>query len=99
MRQARLMPDKSEGEVVAHCLSRCEWVFKVQDRQDPACLKFVEMLRKQEEFTGVRVLTYTLMSNHFHLLLEQPRDTGGLFREMCVIGWPQLCVRASRNPA
>jgi len=31
-----------------------------------------KILRNQEAFTGVRVVTYCLMSNHFHLLLEVP---------------------------
>ena len=33
---------------------------------------FRRILRNQETFTGVRVVTYCLMSNHFHLLLEVP---------------------------
>jgi putative transposase len=37
---------------------------------------FRRILRNQEAFTGVRVITYCLMSNHFHLLLEVPdRET------------------------
>jgi len=34
--------------------------------------KFVEILRKVEVFCGVRVLTYCVMSNHFHLLVHVP---------------------------
>lgn len=30
------------------------------------------LIRKVEAFTGVRVLTYALMTNHIHLLLEEP---------------------------
>jgi len=33
---------------------------------------FVSILRKLEAFLDVRVLTYCIMSNHFHLLLEVP---------------------------
>jgi putative transposase len=33
---------------------------------------FRRILRNQEAFSGVRVVTYCLMSNHFHLLLEVP---------------------------
>jgi REP element-mobilizing transposase RayT len=33
--------------------------------------RFVEWMRKVEAFCGVRVLTWTLMSNHFHLLLQE----------------------------
>lgn len=30
------------------------------------------LIRRIEGFTGVRVLTYSVMTNHFHLLLEEP---------------------------
>ncbi len=33
---------------------------------------FVEMMRMYEEFCGIKVLSYCVMSNHFHLLLEIP---------------------------
>ena len=34
--------------------------------------KFRTLMRMQEKFTGCRVLSYCLMDNHFHLLLEVP---------------------------
>ena len=48
---------KLEGRAFYHCISR------VVDRR---------IVRKLETFTGVRVVTYCLMGNHFHLLLEVP---------------------------
>jgi putative transposase len=42
-------------------------VFEARDKEI-----FRKILRSQEAFTGVRVVTYCLMSNHFHLLLEVP---------------------------
>jgi REP element-mobilizing transposase RayT len=33
---------------------------------------FRGMMRRAEAFCGVRVLTYAVMSNHFHLLVEVP---------------------------
>ena len=46
-------------------------VFEPKDKEI-----FRKILRNQEAFTGVRVVTYCLMSNHFHLLLEVPdRET------------------------
>ena len=42
-------------------------VFKAREKE-----VFRKILRNQEAFTGVRVVTYCLMSNHFHLLLEVP---------------------------
>jgi len=35
---------------------------------------FRKTMRGLEHLTGVRILTYCLMSNHFHLLLEVPAD-------------------------
>ncbi len=34
---------------------------------------FVQMMRKYERFYGVRVMTYCVMSNHFHILVEVPK--------------------------
>ncbi len=42
-------------------------VFKAREKE-----VLRKILRNQEAFTGVRVVTYCLMSNHFHLLLEVP---------------------------
>jgi len=60
-----------------HCVSR------VVDRQfvlgDVEREHFRMLMRMQENFTGCRVLSYVIMSNHFHLLLEvPPRPVGGL---------------------
>ena len=35
--------------------------------------RLVEILREYEEFCGVRILTYCVMSNHFHVLVEVPK--------------------------
>jgi REP element-mobilizing transposase RayT len=37
--------------------------------------KFRALMRMQEKFTGCRALSYCLMDNHFHLLLEVPTMT------------------------
>ena len=34
---------------------------------------FLRLMRRLEKFMGVRVLTYCIMSNHFHVLLEVPK--------------------------
>ncbi|MFM2241745.1 MAG: Transposase like, partial [Verrucomicrobiota bacterium] len=34
--------------------------------------RFRTLMRMTEDFTGCRVLSYCLMSNHFHILLEVP---------------------------
>ena len=58
------------GTTYHHCISR------VVDRRiifhAPEKEAFRSILRKLETFTGVRVATYCLMGNHFHLLLEVP---------------------------
>jgi putative transposase len=51
-----------------HCVSRVvdgQFVFGALQQE-----RFVELMREYEEFCQVKVLTYCVMSNHFHLLLE-----------------------------
>jgi len=84
MRQARI---RGEGLCYYHCLSR------VVDRQfilgDEEREHFVVLMRKLEVFLGLRVVTYAVMSNHFHLLVEEPDratlpplDRDGLLRRL-----------------
>jgi REP element-mobilizing transposase RayT len=47
---------------------------------------FVGLMRRLEAFSGVQVLTYCLMSNHFHLLVRVPGDRPDLSDE-------ELCER------
>ncbi len=54
-----------------HCLSRVvdrRFVFNAPERET-----FRRFLREYAAFCGVRVLTWCILSNHFHLLLEIPR--------------------------
>ncbi len=45
--------------------------------------KFRTLMRMQENFTGCRVLSYCLMDNHFHILVEVPlMSEGGLPEEV-----------------
>ena len=71
MRLPRLKAPADLPVAYYHCLSR------VVDRQfvlgDPEREKFVELLRQYEAFCQVRVITYCVMSNHFHVLLEIPQ--------------------------
>jgi putative transposase len=53
-----------------HCVSRVvdrNFVFGAHERD-----VFRKILRQVESFSGVRVLTWTILSNHFHVLLEVP---------------------------
>ena len=57
-----------------YCLYRC--TSRVVDRQFVLGREqkdvFVRMMRKYEDFCGVRVISCCIMSNHFHLLVEVP---------------------------
>jgi putative transposase len=58
------------GAAWYHCVSRVvdrRIVFGAGEKE-----VFRSILRKLERFCGVRVATYCLMGNHFHLLLEVP---------------------------
>jgi putative transposase len=56
--------------VFYHCISRVvdrKLVFGPDEKE-----KFRTFMRMQENFTGCRVVSYCLMSNHIHLLVEVP---------------------------
>ncbi len=72
MRQARIKILPAESEAAYHCVTRTvngEWLF-----DDVA----KEILRRQiwqvADFCGVQIVTYAIMSNHFHVLLNVPRQ-------------------------
>ena len=84
MRHARV---KTEGTGCYHVVSRIvDRAFKLDDGKKEI---FLKMMRKAEAFSGVRVLTYAVMSNHFHLLVEVPErgEVGGaeLLRRMTAL--------------
>jgi len=68
MRTARL---KADGEGYYHCMSR------IMERQmrlgETEKEKFRVLLRQMAAFCGVNVITYAVMGNHFHLLIEVPK--------------------------
>ena len=51
-----------------HCISRIAGGEHLLGRNEKAV--FRNMLRKQAAFCGVKVLTFAIMSNHFHLLVR-----------------------------
>ena len=69
--------DSRTKPVIYHCISRVvgrQLVLEVDEREH-----FRMLMRICEKFTGCRVLSYCLMSNHFHLLLEvPPMPVGGI---------------------
>jgi putative transposase len=73
MRKARWLANwqgSTSKPVIYHCISR------VVDRRfvftERECEAFRMFMRMYENFSGCRVLSYCIMSNHFHLLLEVP---------------------------
>jgi putative transposase len=71
MRQARIKVDAGAGVAVYHCMTRTVNGERLFD--DVA----KEVLRKQlwtvARFCGVEVVTYAIMSNHFHVLVRVPQ--------------------------
>lgn len=66
----RLPRIKAEGPGFYHCISRViERRFILQEREKEV---FCTLMRKAEAFCGVRILTYALLSNHFHILVYVP---------------------------
>ncbi|MGL4401677.1 MAG: transposase [Luteolibacter sp.] len=72
--------DSLEKPAIYHCISRVvdrRFVFENAEREH-----FRIFMRMQENFSGCRVLSYCIMSNHFHLLLEvPPMPEGGISDE------------------
>ncbi|MCB1236753.1 MAG: transposase, partial [Verrucomicrobiae bacterium] len=63
MRKARLI--REEGDAFYHCMSRVvdkRFIFNAKEKN-----YFRKWMRKLEAFCGVEVVTFCLMSNHFHL--------------------------------
>ena len=66
---------KAEGRSFYHCISRVvegRLIFGTSGDGGLEAERFVTLMRRLEAFSGVRVLTYVLMANHFHLLCEVP---------------------------
>ncbi len=66
MRTARL---KLNGAYY-HVMNRCalqEFLFDEEEKD-----MFVKMMRRAEFFSGIKILDYCVMNNHFHILLKVP---------------------------
>jgi REP element-mobilizing transposase RayT len=67
MRRKRV---KNDGEGYYHLVSRCafkQFLFQDSDKE-----VFVGMMRRMAAFSGIDILTYCVMSNHFHILVHVP---------------------------
>ncbi len=69
--------DSLTKPAIYHCVSRVvdrRFVFEATERE-----RFRMFMRMYENFSGCRVLSYCIMSNHFHILLEvPPMPLGGI---------------------
>ena len=68
LRRWLLSPQGSNGIGFYHCISRVvdrNFVFGPHERD-----VFCKVLRQVEAFSGLRVITWTILSNHFHVLVE-----------------------------
>jgi len=66
--------DDPEKPVIYHVISRIvdrRFVLGDEEREH-----FKMLMRMYENFSGCRVLSYCIMSNHFHILLEVPPKLG-----------------------
>ncbi len=68
MRRARV---KLDGEAFYHVMSRCALQEHLLTKEVKGM--FLTMLRRAEKFSGVKVLDYCIMDNHFHLLVKVPK--------------------------
>ena len=71
MRFPRIKP---EGQSFFHCISRIvegRFIFG-STRPCSKAEKFITIMRRLEAFSGVRILAYVMMGDHFHLLCEVP---------------------------
>lgn len=71
MRQPRLKAPTDHPVAYYHCVSRIvnrEFVLGDAEKE-----QFGRFLRLYEDFCGLRVVTFCVMSNHFHVLVEVPQ--------------------------
>jgi putative transposase len=72
MRRPRI---KAQGLGFYHCISRSvegRVIFPNSDGASEEGEKFSQLMCKLERFCGVRVLTFVLMSTHYHIVCEVP---------------------------
>ena len=71
MRRARIKGEPEAEVAYYHCVSRIvdrRFVLEAREKEI-----FVRIMRGYEAYCGVRIITFCVMSNHFHILLEVPR--------------------------
>ena len=65
---------KVDGDAYYHVMSRCALqTYLLQDEGGEVKEMFMTILRRAEAFSGVKILNYCIMDNHFHILVFVPK--------------------------
>jgi putative transposase len=89
MRPPRLQAPPGFTLSFHHCISRFvdrRFLFSTKEKK-----VFLGLMRKYERLCGVRVLTYCIMDNHFHVLVAVPQRPEVLPTEEELLGLIQAC--------
>ena len=70
MKRARVKVAAEKGDAVYHCITRTVNGERLLDDVAKEVLR--QQLWQVADFCGVEILTYTIMSNHFHVLVRVP---------------------------
>ena len=71
MRKARLKIAPEVGSAVYHCISRVVNGERLIDDRGKEVLR--KQLRQIADYSGVQIITFAVMTNHFHVLLRVPK--------------------------
>ena len=72
---ARIARIKAEGEAFYHVVSRIANKAFLMNNDEKKEV-FVNMLHRAADFSGIDVITYVVMDNHFHLCVRVPKREG-----------------------
>ncbi len=92
MRRPRLKAPAFLPVAFYHCVSRVvnrDFVLGEEEKD-----KLVEYMRLYERFGGLRVISYCIMSNHFHILVEVPQrpDAAALPDDIGLVAKVRSCL-------
>jgi putative transposase len=66
---------KAQGRSFYHCISRFVhglFIFGTSGSRCAEAEEFLSLMRRWAAFSGIRIVNYVLMANHFHLLCDVP---------------------------
>ena len=94
---------KAQGRGFYHCISRFVhglFIFATSGGYCAEAEEFLSLMRRWAAFTGIRIVDYVLMANHFHILCEVPEPIPLTQSEMLArieAGYGAKQVRALRK--